>query len=228
VVLVLAVWWSVNLLNRNHFGPRWVPWLIAAVGVVGVGAALIGRRWSDAGAVAGTLGAAAGTVVFSVATAMTPHHGAIPNAVNSVHHLPQRAVEAQNLANAFSVGGWTGDEATNRDLAALLTATHTPWSAATNGSQSAAVLEITSGTAVMAIGGWSGDPAPTLDQFIDDVHAGKITYYVEAGKGGAAEPHGKVIRPENHSASHARDIADWVAAHYPATTIGQTLVYRLT
>jgi hypothetical protein len=128
---------------------------------------------------------------------------------------------------AFAIGGWTGDEASNRVLADLLAATHTPWSAATNGSQSAAALEIASSTAVMAIGGWSGDPAPTLDEFIDDVHAGRITYYVEAGRGGAAAPNGRVIRSENHSASHARDIADWVAQHYQAKTIGDSLVYTL-
>jgi 4-amino-4-deoxy-L-arabinose transferase-like glycosyltransferase len=221
----LAGWWSVILLHRNHFGPRSGPWLIATLGAVGIAAALIGRRWSAPGVAAGALGAIAGTVAFSVATAMTPHHGAIPNAVDSVHHM--RRAEAQNPANTFAVGGWTGDAATNGQLAELLAAAHTPWSAATNGSQSAAVLEIASGTAVMAIGGWSGDPAPTLDEFVADVRAGKISYYVEAGKGGAAEPHGPVIRAENHSASHARDIADWVAAHYRPTTIGESSVYRL-
>jgi 4-amino-4-deoxy-L-arabinose transferase-like glycosyltransferase len=224
LMLALGSWWSVNLLNRNHFGPHLVPWAIATLGVLGATAALVGRWWQATAAMTtGTLAAAAGTVAFSVATALTPHHGAIPNAVNSVHRTPARAPAAA----AFAVGGWNGDEATNRDLAALLAATHTPWSAATNGSQSAAVLEIASGTAVMAIGGWSGDPTPTLDQFVADVHAGKIGYYVEAGRGGAAEPEGRIIRSENHSASHARDVADWVAAHYRATTIGESLVYRL-
>jgi 4-amino-4-deoxy-L-arabinose transferase-like glycosyltransferase len=226
-MLGLAGWWSAVLLNRNHFGPDWLPWLIAAVTAVGLVAALIGRRWSATGVVAGGFGAAAGTVAFAIATAMTPHHGAIPSAVSSVHRTSRRVEAAQNLATAFAVGGWMGDESTNGDLAALLAATHTPWSAATNGSQSAAVLEIASGTSVMAIGGWSGDPAPTLNQFIDDVHAGKIGYYVEAGKGGV-EPHGKVIRSENHSTSHARDIADWVAEHYRGTPIGESMVYRLT
>ena len=61
-------------------------------------------------------------------------------------------------------GAWLNDEATNAELAGLLAATHTPWSAATNGSQSAAALEIASGTSVMAVGGWSGDPVPTLQQ----------------------------------------------------------------
>jgi 4-amino-4-deoxy-L-arabinose transferase-like glycosyltransferase len=228
VMLGLASWWSVNLLNINHFGPSWVPTGITALGVVGIVAALIGRRWwSTTGALAGALGAAAGTVAFSVATAMTPHHGAIPNAVGSVHHGTQRSGEAQDLAEGFAVGGWMGDEETNHDLADLLRATHTPWSAATNGSQSAAALEISSGTSVMAIGGWGGDPAPTLEQFIADVRAGKVAYYVEAGKGGAAEPEGRVIRSESHSASHTREIADWVAAHYPVTTLGESLVYHL-
>jgi hypothetical protein len=227
-MLGLAGWRSVILLNRNHFGPPWLPWLVATLCAVGIGAALIGRRRVTAAGVAvGVLGAVAGSVAFSVATAMTPHHGATPMAVSSVYRGPQSPAAARKMVEMFAVGGWTGDEATNGDLATLLAATHTPWSAATNGSQSAAVLEIASGTAVMAIGGWSGDPVPTLDQFIADVHAGKITYYVEAGKGGAAKPQGRVIRAENHSASHTRDIADWVAAHYPATTIGESLVYRL-
>ena len=76
----------------------------------------------------------------------------------------------------------------------------------------------------MAVGGWSGDPVPTLQEFIDDVHAGKVSYYVEAGR----KPEGDVIHSElSHSASHTREIADWVAAHYPATTVGGSTVYRL-
>ena len=113
-------------------------------------------------------------------------------------------------------------------LVSLLAATHTPWSAATNGSQSAAALEIASGTSVMAVGGWSGDPVPTLAQFIDDVHAGKISYYVEAGRGlNSPAIHGEVIRSTHHSMSHTREIGDWVAARYPGTIIGGSTVYRL-
>jgi 4-amino-4-deoxy-L-arabinose transferase-like glycosyltransferase len=227
-MLGLAGWWSVNLLNRNHFGPTWGSGLITAVSVVGITAALTGaRRWAAGGAMAGALGTAAGMVAFSIATVTTPHHGSIPNAVGQAHRTAQHDVATQNMAEQFTIGGWMGDEASNRDLADLLRATDTPWSAATNGSQSAAALEIASGTSVMAIGGWGGDPAPTLAQFIADVQAGKVTYYVEAGKAAAPEPRGRVIRSENHSASHTREIADWVAAHYPATTLGESLIYRL-
>ena len=120
------------------------------------------------------------------------------------------------------------DEATNPQLADLLTATHTRWAAATNGSQSAAALEIASGTAVMAVGGWSGDPVPTLQQYIDDVHEGKIAYYVEAGRGpNSPGVHGEVIHSTLRTVSHTREIADWVEAHYPGTFVGGSTVYRL-
>jgi hypothetical protein len=90
-------------------------------------------------------------------------------------------------------------------------------------------LEIAWGTSVMAVGGWSSDPMPTLQQFIDDVQAGKVSYFVEAGRGPYPDTlHGDVIRGSDHGASHAREIADWVAAHYPATTIGGSTVYRFT
>ena len=47
-------------------------------------------------------------------------------------------------------------------------------------------------------------------QFIDDVHAGKVSYYVEAGRGPHSPGvHGGVIRGTPHTASHTREIADW-------------------
>jgi 4-amino-4-deoxy-L-arabinose transferase-like glycosyltransferase len=211
VMIVLAAAVSAVLLHRNTFGPEWLPWLIvvlAAVSVVGV----LWPRPPVAVLAAGCVAGLAGTTVFSVATAATPHHGTMPTAVRS----------------SQVTGTWINDEATNAQLAGLLAATHTQWSAATNGSQSAAALEIVSGTSVMAVGGWSGDPVPTLQQFIDDVHAGKISYYVEAGRGpNSPGVDGKVIRSTLHTASHTREIADWVAAHFPGTFIGGSTLYRL-
>jgi 4-amino-4-deoxy-L-arabinose transferase-like glycosyltransferase len=203
---------SAVLLHRNDFGAPWLPWLIVAVAIASAAGVLLPRPATIA-LVAGCVAGLAGTTAFSVATAATPHHGTIPTAVRS----------------SKVTGAWINDEATNPGLAGLLAATHTPWSAATNGSQSAAALEIASGTSVMAVGGWSGDPVPTLQQFVDDVHAGKISYYVEAGRGpNTPAIHGEVIRSTLHSASHTREIADWVAAHYPGTFIGGSTVYRLS
>jgi 4-amino-4-deoxy-L-arabinose transferase-like glycosyltransferase len=210
-MIVLAAAPSALLLHRNAFGPAWLPWLVvgpAAVSAVGV----LWHRPPVVALVAGCLAGLAGATAFSIATAATPHHGTMPTAIRS----------------SKVTGVWMNDEATNAELARLLAATHTPWSAATNGSQSAATLEIASGTSVMAVGGWSGDPAPTLQQFTDDVHAGKISYYVEAGRGtNSPAIHGEVIRSTLHTASHTREIADWVAAHYPGMVVGGSTVYRL-
>jgi 4-amino-4-deoxy-L-arabinose transferase-like glycosyltransferase len=211
-MIVLAAVPSAVLLHRNAFGVPWLPWVIVTLAVVSA----IGVLWprpTVTALVAGCVAGLAGTTAFSVATAATPHHGTIPTAV-----WP-----------SIVTGAWITDKATDSRLASLLAATHTPWSAATNGSQSAAALEIASGTSVMAVGGWSGDPVPTLQQFIDDVHAGKISYYVEAGRGlNSPAIHGEVIRSTLHSASHTREIADWVAAHYPGAIIGGSTVYRLS
>jgi 4-amino-4-deoxy-L-arabinose transferase-like glycosyltransferase len=216
-MMVLTAVWSSTLLQRNHFGPAWVPWTLTAVAIASAVAVLaLGARRIVTGAVAvGVVAAVGGPAAFSIATAATPHQGAIPTAL-------QKGV--------VQLGNWTGDEASNPDLAAVLASTHTEWSAATNGSQSAAALEVSSGTPVMAIGGWSGDPVPTLQTFVEDVHAGKISYYVEAGRGGAA---GQVDRDEviygrSRSAAHTREIAEWVASRYQGTVIGESTVYRLT
>jgi 4-amino-4-deoxy-L-arabinose transferase-like glycosyltransferase len=205
-----ATIWPAMLLHHNHFGPKWLPWVIIAVAVgAATVTALSGR---SAAALVAVLAALTAPLSYSVATARTPHHGASPVAM-----LPAHVRDA----------GWPGEDAVSPELAELLRATRTQWSAATNGAQSAAALELASGTAVLAVGGWSGDPVPTLDQFIGYVRAGRIGYYVEAGKGGSA-PQGKVLRAPNHSAAHTREIADWVAAHYPSQAIGNSLVYRLT
>jgi 4-amino-4-deoxy-L-arabinose transferase-like glycosyltransferase len=210
-MIVLAVIPSALLLYHNVFGPAWLRWVLVALAAVSA-AGVLWPRPPVVALVTGCVAGLAGTTAFSVATAATPHHGTIPTAVR-----PSKVT-----------GAWINDE-NNAQIASLLEATHTPWSAATNGSQSAAALEIASGTSVMAVGGWSGDPVPTLQQFIDDVHADKISYYVEAGRGrNSPAIHGEVIRSTLHTASHAREIADWVATHYPGTFIGGSTVYRLS
>lgn len=123
---------------------------------------------------------------------------------------------SSNSADTHGNGGGPGgmgDISSNSDLVNLLKNTTTTWAAATNGSQSASGVEIATGKAVMAIGGWSGDPAPTLDQFIAYVQDGKIAYYI--GGGGMGGPGGN------------SEISTWVAQHYTATTVGGQTVYQL-
>ena len=99
-------------------------------------------------------------------------------------------------------------------------ATTTKWAAAVVGDQSAANLILSSGKAVIAIGGWSGsDNSPTLAQFEKYVAAGQIHYFIASGSGGG---------PGGGSSSVGTQITAWVSAHYTSTTIGGQTVYDLT
>jgi hypothetical protein len=109
--------------------------------------------------------------------------------------------------------------ATSSELTALLANTDSTWSAAVATSQSAAALELASGTAVMSLGGWTGsDATVTLARFQELVVAGEIHYYVGGGQGG----------PDGRSDSTSAQIEEWVEATYPATPVGDATVYDLT
>ena len=95
------------------------------------------------------------------------------------------------------------------------------WVAATTGANNAAGYQLSTGHAVLAIGGFNGtDPSPTLDQFVAWVHAGRIHYYLGGGTGMGGGPGG--------GSGTASEIASWVSEHATATTIGNTTVYDLS
>ena len=121
---------------------------------------------------------------------------------------------------SYLTGFWFGQGVDNPDLDAMLKATHTEWSAATLRSSTAANLELSTDTAVMAIGGFLGsDPVPTLSQFQDDVAQHKVAYYIVMNNRG----HG----PGWGNRGHA-DIAKWVTATFSATNVGDATVYNLS
>ena len=96
------------------------------------------------------------------------------------------------------------------------------WVAATTGSNNAAGLQLSSGKAVMAIGGFNGsDPSPTLAEFQAYVARGQVHYYV--GGSDAAGFRGTV-----GGSNSAAEIYAWVAANFRATTIGGVTVYDLS
>ena len=115
----------------------------------------------------------------------------------------------------FGMGGPGGEEV-NTQLADMLTSAGTRWAAATMGSQGAATLELRTGTAVMAIGGFIGsDPSPTLEQFQAYVANGEIHYFIAGGMGGG---------PGRGNS----EISQWVQQHFTAQTVGNQTVYDLT
>jgi len=102
------------------------------------------------------------------------------------------------------------------------------WSAATSGSQSAASLELASGTAVMGIGGFSNEGGNlSLAAFERYVAKGDIRYYIAsqgAGGGAAGGPGGGGTGGSGTSSS----IASWVKANFKTVKLGSTTVYDLT
>ncbi|HEY7813527.1 MAG TPA: glycosyl transferase, partial [Nakamurella sp.] len=115
-------------------------------------------------------------------------------------------------------GGFGGGSTTvGTELINLLNATTTRWSAAVSGAQSAAPYILNTDTAVLAIGGFSGDPYPTLEQFQGYVANGEISYYISGGGQGGGGGRGGAISA----------IQEWVQANFTASTVGGVTVYDL-
>jgi 4-amino-4-deoxy-L-arabinose transferase-like glycosyltransferase len=131
---------------------------------------------------------------------------------------PGSSTDTDSDGGARVGGGMGGGASTSSALEKLLKATDTTWAAAVDGSQSAAQLELDTNTAVMAIGGWSSDPAPTLAEFKAYVQEGKIAYYIASGNGGGM----------GGGSSTASQIKTWVATNFTSTTVGGQTVYDLS
>jgi 4-amino-4-deoxy-L-arabinose transferase-like glycosyltransferase len=210
--LILATgvwgWW---LLGRNG---DWFPalrWVILAVTIASVAALLISvtsparRRLTAASLIVGIAVALAGSTAYAVATVGQSHAGGNAN-------VGPAAAQSGH-------GGRGGHDVDNAALDAMLGGTDTDWSAAVNGSSTAASLELSTNTAVMAIGGFSGsDPAPTLSQFQQYVAGDRVTYYIAPDDNGHGPGGGK-----QHS-----DITNWVAATFTPVKVGSDTVYDLT
>ncbi len=116
-------------------------------------------------------------------------------------------------------GGLGGNTQVSSALVKLLEADASgyKWVAATEGSEEAAPLELATGDAVMAVGGFNGtDPWPTLAVFQELVAKHEVHYYV----GQDSESFG--------GGQGSSAIASWVAAHFAKQTVGGQTVYDLT
>jgi 4-amino-4-deoxy-L-arabinose transferase-like glycosyltransferase len=122
------------------------------------------------------------------------------------------------------IGGLLDAGQTQPELVAALrsNASAYRWVAATTGSNNAAGLALSSGEAVMGIGGFNGsDPSPTLAQFQAYVAAGDVHYYI-AGNDAAG------FRGTRGGSAAAAEINTWVTANFTPTTIGGVTVYDLS
>ena len=236
MVLATAVWGS-ELLGRTSWLPalRWASLVLG--GLLALTLLVPARKMRGlamVALVAAILSAGAGTAAYATATASVAHNGSIPSSGPSGQSgmgggpggaggMPSGAPNSTGTTSSTSTtraGGMGGNSSSSTELVALLKASTSKWSAAISGATSAAELELSSGTSVIALGGWNGsDPSPTLAQFQAYVAAGQIHYYIAGGGMGGGG---------SGTSTDSGQIATWVAAHYTAKTVGSTTVYDLT
>lgn len=218
--------WAFALLCRNDGAAVWARWVVLGATVAALGAVLAtrgadGPRWQRAItwcliAVSMLLGPAV-YVWSGIAHSQT---GGSPMVSTSEHRA--------------GFGGRGGGSSAR--ITALLKATDTTWAAATNGSSSAASMELDSRRPVMAVGGFTGaDPSPTLAQFQEDVKHGRIRYYIASAQGRGVPGDVLADLPEQcrdvdlgGSGSTTGAIAAWVQQNYGSEKVGSATVYDLT
>jgi 4-amino-4-deoxy-L-arabinose transferase-like glycosyltransferase len=189
------------LLNRDA---TWAPWLrpVVLIGglMIAAGLAFAGHTGGRALAIGALVITLLAPVSYSLATANTPHSGAIPS------------VGPSGGGRGFGggMGGLLDASTPGAALTSLLrngSSGHT-WAAATVMSNNAAGYQLASGAPVLAVGGFNGtDPYPTLARFQQYVAQGKIHYFLGDDRS---------------------ELGEWVAAHFPATTVDGVTVYDLT
>ncbi|SFW73595.1 glycosyltransferase family 39 protein [Amycolatopsis australiensis] len=208
-------------------GSSWQSWLAPAVLIGGLlaAAALFFAahltRWAAHAVAAFALVVLmAGTGAYTLATAATPHSGAIPSA-GPASAFGGRSGGRPGGGFGGGPGALLGTTTPGASLTALLRqdAARYTWTAATVLSNAAAGYQLASGRPVLAVGGFNGtDPYPTLDRFRQYVATGKIHYFLGEGR----------TMTGNSGSDAAQQIADWVAARFQPSTVDGVTVYDLT
>jgi 4-amino-4-deoxy-L-arabinose transferase-like glycosyltransferase len=220
VMLAATGVWNFILLDRT---PDWLPWLrwavlagsVLAAAVLLAGGHRLGR-WTIALAAAGLLFGLGATGAYTVQTVAGTHSGGIPTSG------PTRAGAGFGAMGA-GPGGPEASVSDNTELKGMLTQADNRWAAATVGSFMAGSLELSTGTSIMSIGGFSGgDNSPTLEQFQAYVAEGQIHYFI-VGNGPGGRHHG----PGADSGSGDK-ITQWVQQHFTAEDVGGTEIYDLS
>ena len=217
---LLAAGTAVTALEASLLLAResdWLPWLRPLVLFGGLAAAallvLVPALPAGLGrglAVLALLTALISPTAYAVATAATPHSGALPSVGPGGDRGPG--------GRGGGTGGLLGAPTPSDRVSAMISAGDYTWAAAVVGSNNAAGYQLGSGAPVLAVGGFNGtDPAPTLAEFQQLVAEGRIHWFIG----------GTLMRSETGSDA-ARRIAAWVEATYESTTVDGVTLYDLS
>jgi 4-amino-4-deoxy-L-arabinose transferase-like glycosyltransferase len=225
LVVTMAVFSFMSGTIHPYYAVALAP---AIAALVAVGGRVLWRQRDDHLArvtlalLVGALGASLGAGSFTAATAATGHSGSIPVAGPSsvaAGGMGGPAGTARPTQPLPPAGGPGGGASTDTALVDLLNSTSSRWSAAVVGDQSAAGYILSTNTAVMAIGGWSGsDDAPTLAEFQRYVADGDISYFIAGGGPGGGRQGGTTSRPARSAPGCRRTTPRPRSAGRPSTT----------
>ncbi|MEV6100780.1 glycosyltransferase family 39 protein [Nocardia sp. NPDC051981] len=158
--------WSFALLHRT---PEWLPWLrwtLVALSVVAAAVLLVAPKLPRFALAIGVFALFAGLLaptVYTLETVAQVHNGGSPTAG------PPRS---EHGGGAGQRGGVADPQ-----IAGLIAGSVTRWAAAAIGAQDVSSLELSTGKALLAVGGFSGrDDSPTLAQFQQYVADHQIGY----------------------------------------------------
>ena len=216
VAVLVTAFWGARLLATT-------PAFATGLGTVALVAAFVAAavlvvpariglgRASLVAAVVALAAVLAGPFAYSLDTVASVNDGALPSAgpaVSGTFGGPGGGVFGRGGDGAVVRGGGPGQATTtSASLVDFLVANKgdATWIVAVSGSQEAGSIELASGDAVMAMGGFSGsDPAPTLAQLQEYVRSGQLRYILIGGGGGPGGGFG---------GGGSSSIASWVAAN---------------
>lgn len=216
-IAATAVWSSIVLSRTPAFVPA-LRWVVLVFGLVAA-AGIVLRSQRAVVVVAAAAAVLAGPLAYCIQTITTAHHGGIVNAGPALPGADQGGTHKH----------WMEPVDVTDTMTRMLTANAADftWVAATQGGNQAAAYQLATGKPVMPIGGFAGrDPAPTLEQFRDDVAEGRIHYFIDGHRPGDEEQ--KPGGPNDSADGQAARIANWVKASFTPHTVDGVSFYDLT
>ena len=224
-LLLVTAWWQLQLLGR---APAYLPGLGVGALVLALAASIVlvvppaaddpnARRIARGAAVVGMAAILVGPSAWTAATVGRAISGGDPSSGPAT---------GGGAGGPGGFAGFVGDPGgTDRALVDYLVANRgtATWLVAVSSASAAGPLQLASGVAVMAMGGFMGsDPAPTLEQLQAYVHEGRLRYVLIGGR--SAGPGGFFGGDGQGSVAGARNT--WVQnACAPVSGIGGGSLY---
>lgn len=173
IIVTTAV--STIMLGYSNYWP-WLTWSVILTGGAAALMTLLPLRAPSIGFKRSALGLAvvaamSAPVAFTISTVASAHSGSIPTAGPS-----GTAMQGSNNESASAESALVTYLLANQNGAT--------WVAAVDSANQSAAIQISTGQAVMALGGFNGSDAPlTLAQFKQLVKEGKVRYYITSTSG---------------------------------------------